>query len=389
VPVKPGSLNRRLAAIAVIAVVALTAAARGPATASADPPTGICESGLVSCATVVIGPVGGDGSARITSDPAGIDCIVTAGVQSGTCTAEVRWSVLEPNPEIVLTIAPGSGARVCRFSCMEVDEPYLFSWNSPEAGATYKLEFMHLEQITQALSVGLGGGGAGTVTSVPAGIACGSVCTAALERGTSVSLFAVPASSSTFAGWTGACSGQPAICQLTLSTDLATTANFTPPSPPPLTPPTIGPPVLTPVPPITVPAPPKRAHRVFAKVTLPSRVAHIAPGGGAIWLRVSSSVAANLKVVVPSVSYYVDESHRRHFALAPVMLTHKTEGTIVFRVPAAERPALASARRADLLGLKITATIGSTGVTTRLARSRVQVDLRPPLRVPPPLTQPR
>ena len=42
-----------------------------------------------------------------------------------------------------------------------------------------------------------------TVTSAPAGIDCGSVCSARFATGTSVVLTANPDSTSTFAGWRG------------------------------------------------------------------------------------------------------------------------------------------------------------------------------------------
>jgi M6 family metalloprotease-like protein len=49
--------------------------------------------------------------------------------------------------------------------------------------------------------------GSGTVTSIPAGIACGATCSAVYASGTEVALTAAPASGSTFADWSGACTG--------------------------------------------------------------------------------------------------------------------------------------------------------------------------------------
>ena len=54
-----------------------------------------------------------------------------------------------------------------------------------------------------ALSVSKSGTGAGTVTSNPAGINCGSTCTANYSQGTNITLSASPASASVFTGWTG------------------------------------------------------------------------------------------------------------------------------------------------------------------------------------------
>ena len=69
--------------------------------------------------------------------------------------------------------------------------------------------------------------GGGTVTSLPAGIACGSTCTATFSSGTSVVLSAAPSSGYSFSGWAGACIGA-GTCMATLSTARTVTATFTP-----------------------------------------------------------------------------------------------------------------------------------------------------------------
>ncbi len=76
------------------------------------------------------------------------------------------------------------------------------------------------------LSVGKVGTGSGTVTSEPAGISCGSGCSAAYVPGTSVTLTAIPAAGSTFTGWSGGgCSGEGA-CTVTLDADKYVAATF-------------------------------------------------------------------------------------------------------------------------------------------------------------------
>lgn len=67
--------------------------------------------------------------------------------------------------------------------------------------------------------------GKGTVTSAPAGIACGKTCTHGYAYGTSVTLTANAAKGSTFAGWSGACTGSHA-CKVTANGSLAVTAKF-------------------------------------------------------------------------------------------------------------------------------------------------------------------
>ncbi|HCK80388.1 MAG TPA: hypothetical protein DIC59_02840 [Candidatus Competibacteraceae bacterium] len=68
--------------------------------------------------------------------------------------------------------------------------------------------------------------GSGTVTSSPTGINCGTDCGETYAGGTSVTLKAVPASGSTFSGWSGACSGTGS-CQIAMSAAKSVTATFT------------------------------------------------------------------------------------------------------------------------------------------------------------------
>jgi hypothetical protein len=70
------------------------------------------------------------------------------------------------------------------------------------------------------------GSGGGTITSSPTGISCGSTCSASYGSGTSVTLTAVPAAGSFFAGWSGACTGTGS-CVVTMSSALSVTATFT------------------------------------------------------------------------------------------------------------------------------------------------------------------
>jgi len=78
---------------------------------------------------------------------------------------------------------------------------------------------------TYTLTVSKSGTGSGTVTSSPAGISCGSDCSEAYNSGTSVTLTAAAASGSTFAGWSGACSGTGS-CTLTMDSNKSVTATF-------------------------------------------------------------------------------------------------------------------------------------------------------------------
>ena len=86
------------------------------------------------------------------------------------------------------------------------------SWQGPGItqaviGGSFLSPFVPQQGNTFPLTVSKGGTGSGTVTSSPAGINCGSTCSATYNSGTSVTLTAAAASGSTFGGWSGACSG--------------------------------------------------------------------------------------------------------------------------------------------------------------------------------------
>ncbi|MFL5311241.1 MAG: InlB B-repeat-containing protein [Myxococcales bacterium] len=76
------------------------------------------------------------------------------------------------------------------------------------------------------LTVSKAGTGTGTVTSSPAGIACGGTCSASYAAGTVVTLTEVPDAGSTFAGWSGDCTGTQSTCTLTMSAARSATATF-------------------------------------------------------------------------------------------------------------------------------------------------------------------
>jgi len=79
---------------------------------------------------------------------------------------------------------------------------------------------------TRTLTVTTAGKGKGQVTSSPAGLACGSVCSYAFESGSSVVLTAAARAGSRFAGWSGACSGRAARCTVTMDQEQSARARF-------------------------------------------------------------------------------------------------------------------------------------------------------------------
>ena len=85
-----------------------------------------------------------------------------------------------------------------------------------------------LTQVVQtqfALTVVKSGAGVGTVTSSPALIDCGPICSAEFNPGASVALTAVAGAGATFTGWTGACSGTGA-CNVTMNAAVVVGVTF-------------------------------------------------------------------------------------------------------------------------------------------------------------------
>jgi len=68
--------------------------------------------------------------------------------------------------------------------------------------------------------------GAGVVTSVPSGLACGSTCSGQFAPGTLVTLTAVADAGSDFGQWGGGCGGALTTCTLTLTADVTVDATF-------------------------------------------------------------------------------------------------------------------------------------------------------------------
>jgi len=75
------------------------------------------------------------------------------------------------------------------------------------------------------LGVTVGGTGSGTVTSSPAGITCPGTCTNIFKIASKVTLTATAGTGSTFAGWSGACTGT-GTCTVTMNGGQAVTATF-------------------------------------------------------------------------------------------------------------------------------------------------------------------
>jgi subtilisin-like proprotein convertase family protein len=164
--------------------------------------------------TLTVEPAG-SGAGTVTSSPAGIDC-------GATCS-----SVFDDGASVTLTAAADPGSAFTGWSgggCVGTS----LCHTTVSSDTTVTANFTALETLT----VTRDGDGHGHVTSSPAGIACGAVCAAPFELGSSVTLTATPASGSQFAGWSGGgCSGTDP-CQVAMDADRSVNATFTTTPPP-------------------------------------------------------------------------------------------------------------------------------------------------------------
>ncbi|MCC8995046.1 MAG: SBBP repeat-containing protein, partial [Candidatus Contendobacter sp.] len=163
---------------------------------------------------------GGTGSGTVTSDPAGINC-------GATCPTAT--STFPIGTVVTLTAAAQTGSNfagwtntIAPLECN--DSTSLTCQVTISAAKTVTANFSTSKYLL-SVSKGVADTGTGKVTSSPAGIDCGDDCQASYASG-DVSLIAVPAADSDFAGWGGACSGTGA-CKVTMSADQSVTASFT------------------------------------------------------------------------------------------------------------------------------------------------------------------
>jgi len=150
----------------------------------------------------------GTGAGSVTSSPAGINC-------GATCSTPYDFGT-----SVTLTATPTTGSTFAGWSgvCSGTGSCVVTMDAAKSVTATFTLQ-----QFT--LTVSKSGTGSGTVTSSPAGINCGSTCSAAFNFGTSVTLTATPSVGSTFTGWSGACTGTGS-CVVTMDAAKSVTATF-------------------------------------------------------------------------------------------------------------------------------------------------------------------
>lgn len=172
----------------------------------------------VSMATLTVSKQGA-GSGTVTSSPAGISCgnTCSAGFASGSA--------------VTLTATAAAGSTFAGWSgggCSGTGTCTTTMATNQTVVATFNVAL-----VLRTLTVTRTGSGNGTVTSSPAGISCGAVCTFNFADGTVVTLTATPAAGDTFGGWSGGGGGNnncnnAATCTLTMDRTRSISARFNP-----------------------------------------------------------------------------------------------------------------------------------------------------------------
>jgi hypothetical protein len=140
-----------------------------------------------------------------------------------------------PAPHNITAIEGGSLSLNAPSPQTVTGNTYTFSsWSNGQPQShtiTVPVENLTLEAIYETvpgpftLTVATAGTGSGQVKSAPAGIRCGTDCTEAYDSGTVVNLTPKPVTGSTFAGWSGSCTGTGP-CAVTMDAAKSATATF-------------------------------------------------------------------------------------------------------------------------------------------------------------------
>jgi RHS repeat-associated protein len=159
----------------------------------------------------------GEGAGTVVSTPAGIDC-------GSACSAE-----FDVNSDVLLTAMPAEGSQFSGWAggCTGTADSCIVTMSQAQ---TVGAGFAVIQASKVTLRIDKAGLGSGTVVSSPAGIDCGSTCSAAFDSNTQVTLTATPAAGSQFESWSGACSGTGSTCIVTLNQAQSVQANFSAPA---------------------------------------------------------------------------------------------------------------------------------------------------------------
>jgi len=138
------------------------------------------------------------------------------------CVRELPWGTaveLQPEPDEGSLFAGWTG------DCLSAGTPCRLELSEDRTATALFV----LRQVPVRVEVT--GPGAGAVSTSPSLIDCGASCSATLGWGATLTLTAVPAEGSDFAGWSGDCVGVDPVCVLSARDDVLASAAFEPEPP--------------------------------------------------------------------------------------------------------------------------------------------------------------
>lgn len=151
------------------------------------------------------------GSGSVQSEPAGIDCGTACSASYPTHTS------------VTLTATPADGQSLQGWSGACSGQATTCTVTM-DAAQSVGVTFVPTPPTSFALAVAVTG--SGTVRSAPAGIDCGTACSASFAQSTSVVLTATPAQGQVLQAWGGACTGSAPSCTVTMGAAQSVTATF-------------------------------------------------------------------------------------------------------------------------------------------------------------------
>lgn len=151
----------------------------------------------------------GTGSGTVASNPTGVDCGSDCSeIYSHGTSVTLTATAADGSTFGGWTNCPGATGNVCTTSML----------SDKTVGASFSI-------VQRELTVSKSGTGAGTVSSDPAGVSCGSDCVQDYDHGTVVTLTAAAGANSVFTGWSG-CTSATNECTVTMDVAKTVTANF-------------------------------------------------------------------------------------------------------------------------------------------------------------------
>jgi subtilisin family serine protease len=180
--------------------------------------------------------------ASLLDEECSVSCGWTRTVRSTLSTTSTWNATVEAPAGVTLTVTPSSftlgpgGTQSLQITAS--GSTSLSDWKfgrivltesgaqAPPARLPVATFWVYHHQLTVAKS----GSGTGVVTSNPAGINCGSTCSAPFPEYTYVTLTATPSPGSVFVGWSGYCDGPQPTCTVSMYYSQTVTAYFNPPS---------------------------------------------------------------------------------------------------------------------------------------------------------------